>query len=189
MTSPGDDGACGTAAKYVADVNGAPLALGAPVAGGSSFARTITLPAGASKVTVKAVDEVGNAGHPASVQRAAEGGAFKPVPPAGGSKARLRKPRLKLVLKYHRRGRTRSRRRCGRSPIRITVGGADRRLVRRARIRAGAKLFKDNRPPISRVYRDRHIGPSHVHKARVSVRLKDGRLVRLSKRFRVCAQG
>ena len=43
------------------------------------------------------------------------------------------------------------------------------------------KLFKDNRPPISRVYRDRHIGPSHVHRARVSVRL--------SKRFRVCAQG
>jgi hypothetical protein len=124
------------------------------------------------------------------VQRAAEGGGFTTVPPAGGTGATgLRKPRLKLVLSYRRRGRTRSGRRCGRSPIRITVGGADRRLVKRARIRAGAKLFKDNRPPISRVYRDRHIGPSHVHRARVSVRLKDGRLVRLSKRFRVCAQG
>ena len=67
--------------------------------------------------------------------------------------------------------------------------GRGPRLVRRGRFRLGARSFLDRRPPLSRVYRDRHRGPSHIHKAKVSVRLKDGRLVRLSKRFRVCARG
>ena len=60
---------------------------------------------------------------------------------------------------------------------------------KRAGFRIGASCLTDSRPPLSRVYRDRHRGPSHVHKAKASVRLKDGRLVRLSKRFRVCARG
>ncbi len=200
MTSPGDDGRCGTAQKYEADIDGSPLDLGDPVEGGSAFTKTIALPAGGTRITVKAVDEAGNPGHPALVQRAPEGGGFTPAPTGGGGSGSgigsdetnaspLTRARLKLTMKFRRRGRTKSGRRCGKGPVRITVGGADRRLVKRARIRTGAKLFTDSRPPLSRVYRDRHKGPSHVHRARVSVRLKDGRLARLSKRFRVCAQG
>ena len=143
---------------------------------------------------MKAVDDAGNPGHPASVQRAPDGGPFTPVPPTGSGGGgtpgtrKLAKPRLRLTLRS-RMGRTHTRRRCRRGPVRVTVTGADRRLVRRGRFRVGARGFLDSRPPLSRVYRDRHRGPSHTHKARVSVRLKDGRLVRLSKRFRVCARG
>ncbi len=108
--------------------------------------------------------------------------------PCAEALASLARPRLELSLKG-RRGRTRSRRRCFRGPVRATVTGAARRLVRRGRFQMGARRLLDTRPPLSRVYRDRHRGPSHIHKAKVSVRFKDGRLVRLSRRFRVCARG
>jgi poly(hydroxyalkanoate) depolymerase family esterase len=108
--------------------------------------------------------------------------------PCAESPASLARARLQLSLKG-RRARTPSRRRCFRGPVRVTVTGASRRLALRGRFRMGARRFRDSRPPLSRVYRDRHRGPSHVHKAKASVRLKDGRLVRLTKRFRVCARG
>ena len=190
--SPGDDGLCDTATRYVAEVDGQPLDLGAPVEGGTTFTKDVTLPEGARKVTIRAADGPANGafnlGAPGVLERAPAGGEgasgrFTPV-----GNAPLGKARLKLTLSF-RPGRTRSRRRCARGRVRVTVTGADRRLVARARFRVGKRSFLDRRPPLSRVYRDRHIGPSHLHRAKVSVRLKDGRLVRLSKRFRVCAQG
>ena len=98
MTSPGDDGRCGTAQKYEADIDGTPLDLGDPVEGGSAFTKTIALPAGGTRITVKAVDEAGNPGHPALVQRAPEGGGFAPrrrgvaaAAPASGATRRTRR--------------------------------------------------------------------------------------------------
>ena len=37
------------------------------------------------------------------------------------------------------------------------------------------------------VFRDRHRGASHRHRVRVGVRLRSGRLVKLTRRYRVCA--
>jgi hypothetical protein len=70
FTAPGDDGACGTPASYLTRINGKPaaLGLGAPVAGGSTFSREVTLPAGARKLSLQAVDEAANVGAPASVR-------------------------------------------------------------------------------------------------------------------------
>jgi hypothetical protein len=190
--SPGDDGLCGTATRYVADVDGQPLDLGAPVEGGTTFTKDITLPDGARKVTIRAADGPANAafnlGAPGVLERSLAGGEGASERFTSVRTTPLPRARLKLKLTYRAR-RTRSRRRCALNRVRVTVTGADRRLVARARFRVGRRSFFDRRPPLSRVYRDRHIGPSHRHKAKVSVRLKDGRLVRLSKRFRVCAQG
>ena len=200
--SPGDDGMCGTAARYVADVDGEALDLGAPVEGGTTFTKEIELESEARRITVRAEDgpagEASNRGAPGVLERAPAGGgdggggggAFNPVLPggAGAGTGALGRPRLKLKLRS-RIGRTGSGRRCRRGRVRVTVTGADRRLVKRGRFRVGARGFRDNRPPLSRVYRDRHKGSSHTHRAKVSVRMKDGRLARLRKRFRVCAQG
>jgi hypothetical protein len=69
FTSPGDDGLCGTATRYVADVDGRAVDLGEPVAGGEPFARELELPAGAT-LTVRAsdgpADRRSNLGPPAS---------------------------------------------------------------------------------------------------------------------------
>jgi hypothetical protein len=64
FTAPGDDGPCGTPASYKARVNGKvmDLALGAPVAGGSTFSKEVTLPAGARRLSIQAVDDAGNIG-------------------------------------------------------------------------------------------------------------------------------
>ena len=71
--SPGDDALCGTADKYEADVDGTTIDLGAPVAGGDTFTEEITLPAGARRVTVRAVDEAENSGTPGVLERTAPG--------------------------------------------------------------------------------------------------------------------
>ncbi len=67
--SPGDDGRCGTATRYVADVDGTAVDLGAPVAGGAAYSREVALPSGKT-LTVRAADgEAGkrsNLGPPAS---------------------------------------------------------------------------------------------------------------------------
>ncbi len=69
FTAPGDDGPCGTPVAYLTRVNGrlVNLGLGAPVAGGSAFSATITLPAGARKLTIQARDKGGNLGPPGGV--------------------------------------------------------------------------------------------------------------------------
>jgi hypothetical protein len=68
FTSPGDDGACGTASAYRARVGKAEVALGAPVAGGSTFSGEVTLPAGARKLTIQAIDDAGNLGPAAAAK-------------------------------------------------------------------------------------------------------------------------
>jgi hypothetical protein len=37
------------------------------------------------------------------------------------------------------------------------------------------------------VDRGRHLGRDHVHRVRAKLRLRDGRVVRLRRRYRVCA--
>jgi hypothetical protein len=99
------------------------------------------------------------------------------------------RPRLRLRLRY-RRGRLLNGRRCARGAVRATVSGRDRREALRALFLRGRWLIAfDSRPPLSRVIdRRRHRGRSHRHVARARVRLRDGRLVRLRRRYRVCAQ-
>ncbi len=67
--SPGDDGFCGKATSYRVKVDGAgrDIGLGAPVSGGSTVSKDVTLPSGAADLTVQAVDEAGNVGEPADV--------------------------------------------------------------------------------------------------------------------------
>jgi hypothetical protein len=69
FTAPGDDGPCGTPTSYLTRVNGklVNLGLGSPVAGGSSFSASITLPAGARQLTIQALDKGGNLGPLAGV--------------------------------------------------------------------------------------------------------------------------
>ena len=96
--------------------------------------------------------------------------------------------RLKLALR-HRRGRDARRRRCAAGPVRATVAGRDRALVRRARFRLGRRAVRrslDARRPFSRVvYRPRRWRSRRVT-VHAAVRLRDGRLVRLSRHVRVC---
>jgi hypothetical protein len=70
FTAPGDNGACGTPASYLTRVNGKAvnLALGAPVAGGSSFTAEVTLAAGSRRLSIQAVDAAGNLGPQANVK-------------------------------------------------------------------------------------------------------------------------
>jgi hypothetical protein len=96
--------------------------------------------------------------------------------------------RLRLRLRY-RRGRDRRGRRCARGRVRATVAGPDRAFAIRAEFfRGRRRVARDTRPPLSRVVdRRRHRGRSHRHRVRARVRTGDGRLVRLSRRYRVCA--
>jgi len=56
--------------------------------------------------------------------------------------------------------------------------------------RGARRVARDVRPPLTRVVdRDHHVGRSHFHRVRAKVRLRDGRLVRLMRRYRVCAAG
>ncbi len=212
--SPGDDGFCGTATRYVADVDGQSFDLGAPVAGGSTFTKDISLSQSARRVTIRAADGPAdgrfNLGAPGVLERtsgagggsgtgggggsgseggsSAGGGSFTPVVPSGAGKPA--KPRLKVVLKY-RKGHTRRkpRRTCANSSIRVTVSGADRRLVRRANLRLGRRIQADRRPPASKVFRIKRLRKTHLRRGKAAVRLKDGRLVRVSSRLvRICAR-
>jgi hypothetical protein len=195
--SPGDDGLCGTAQKYTAEVDGAALDLGAPVAGGGAFTKDVTLPAGARRVAIRAVDERDNRGAPGVLERTAPGsgggagaggggggsaGGFRPATQPGAVKRRA-KPRLTLRIKARRGARN-----CVRGRVRVTVGGADLGLVKRANLRLGKKALKDTKRPLSKRFSTRALRRSHVRRAKASLRLRDGRLVRLSKRFRVCAR-
>ena len=67
--SPGDDALCGSAERYVAAADGADIDLGDPVAGGATFTQDVTLPAGARRVTIRALDESRNSGAPGVVAR------------------------------------------------------------------------------------------------------------------------
>ena len=96
--------------------------------------------------------------------------------------------RLRLRFSF-RRGRDRRGRRCARGRVRATIAGPDSRYALRADfLRGHRRVARDTRPPLSRVIdRRRHRGHSHLHRARARVRMGDGRLVRTSRRYRVCA--
>ncbi len=104
------------------------------------------------------------------------------------AQTRAAKPRLTLALKS-RGARDRRHRRCRAGRVRATVAGRDRRLARRARFRLGHRRVRrslDARPPLGRiVYRPGSRG-SRRHTVRATVRLRDGRLVKLRKVFRAC---
>ena len=111
------------------------------------------------------------------------------VSPAAPPQAGPRRPRLGLRLRF-RAGRTASGRRCASGPVRATVAGRDRRSARRATFfRDGRRVARDRRRPLSRVIDRRPRGSRvRLHRARVGVRLADGRLVRLVRRYRACAR-
>jgi hypothetical protein len=108
----------------------------------------------------------------------------------GGGGRRGRRARLRLRLRFRKIRHLRSGRRCARGRVRATVVGRDRRLARRAVFYRGRRrVAVDRRRPLSRIVdRGRHRGRSHTHVARARVRLRDGRLARLRKRYRVCAR-
>jgi hypothetical protein len=80
--SPGDDGFCGTAQSYVTKVNGQSVDMGAgkPVAGGSSYSRTVTPPKGATAIDLLARDEAGNVGYPVKLTLPGGHPAIGPLP-------------------------------------------------------------------------------------------------------------
>ena len=115
------------------------------------------------------------------------------------SRAKSRtKPRLRLKLGY-KRARTNSGRRCA-SRVRASVTGEDRRKVRRVLfgVRRGKRTRGkrlDKRAPFARlVHRKRRARSakqgylrSRSYQARARVRMKDGRIRTVTKRFRGCA--
>ncbi len=66
--APGDNGSCGTPARYIARAGSQPVDLGAPAAGGSAVSREVTLPAGSRKLSLQAEDAAGNIGPAASAK-------------------------------------------------------------------------------------------------------------------------
>ncbi len=108
------------------------------------------------------------------------------VPPSfGPARGRVR---VSISLRY-RKGRTRKRKRCARGPVRARLRGADVRLVKRAEFRVGKRrVARDRKAPFSkRIARRRFRGHrSRVYRVGARARLGDGRLVRRSKRLRVC---
>jgi hypothetical protein len=100
-----------------------------------------------------------------------------------------RPPRLSLRLRYGA-AHTRGGRRCARSRVRATIAGPDRRQGLRANFRRdGRRVARDTRRPLSRIVDS---GPRRArrtrHRAAAGVRLADGRLVRLRRRYRLCAK-
>jgi hypothetical protein len=78
---------------------------------------------------------------------------------------------------------------CMRGRVRARVAGTDARLALRATFfRGRRRLRRDRRPPLSALVHRPHAGRRHLHRARAGVRLADGRLVRFSRGFSVCAR-
>jgi hypothetical protein len=94
------------------------------------------------------------------------------------------RPRLSLRL----RSRVVAHR-CRRTPVRASIAGADRAHAVRAEFFRGRRLVaRDRRRPLSRVIdRTRRLRRERVRVARARVRLDDGRLIRLRRRYRLCA--
>ncbi len=139
--SPGDDGFCGTANRYLASVNGQALDLGSPAAGGSTLTHDLTLPAGTARIVIRAADGPAgsdfNLGPPATMVRSAGGGVItRPKSPAPRpclprrltvSAARIGPARLRHSLKrLEKRYRVAHRSRRG---VRFCVRGGGRFLV------------------------------------------------------------
>ena len=108
-----------------------------------------------------------------------------------GQTAPRGKPYLKLKL--HRRfGHTSHGRRCAASRVRATVAGRDRRRALRAGFfRDGRRVARDTHRPLSRIVERRRARPARLtgHRVVARVRMGDGRLVRLARRYRRCGAG
>jgi hypothetical protein len=100
-----------------------------------------------------------------------------------------RRHRLGVRLSYRGGRLRRSGRRCAVGRVRATVVGPHRADALRAGFYRGRRrVADDRRAPLSRVVdRRRHLGPSHRHHLRVRVRMSDGALVTVARRYRVCA--
>ncbi len=68
FTAPGDNGSCGTPARYIARAGRTPVEIGAPAPGGTVVTREVTLPGGGRKLTLQAEDAAGNLGVPVTVK-------------------------------------------------------------------------------------------------------------------------
>jgi hypothetical protein len=88
--------------------------------------------------------------------------------------------RLALRVRY-------GRGRC--APVRATVTGADRPLVRRLDVSVGQRrLARIRRPPLAFTIRRRGLSPRHRYRLRVRATLADGRAITLASRLRACAR-
>jgi len=98
------------------------------------------------------------------------------------------RPRITMRLRY-RSARDRRGRRCAPGPVRATVRGRDIRFVRRAGFLVGSRKLKRilvRRLPITRiVIRPRRL-QARRYRVRAGLRLKDGRMLRLTRTFRGC---
>ncbi|MEJ7789675.1 MAG: hypothetical protein WKF29_07295 [Thermoleophilaceae bacterium] len=98
------------------------------------------------------------------------------------------RPRITMRLRY-RSARDRRGRRCAPGPVRATVRGRDIRFVRRVGFRVGSRKLKRilvRRLPITRiVIRPRRL-QARRYRVRAGLRLKDGRMLRLTRTFRGC---
>ncbi|WP_320671844.1 DUF3089 domain-containing protein [Patulibacter defluvii] len=94
--------------------------------------------------------------------------------------------RVGLRLRY-RRARDARDRRCARPPLRATLTGGDRRLVRRAAFRVDRRAAGEDRraPFAAAVARDR-LRPGRVARVDVRVTLADGRARRVGRSVRIC---
>ena len=88
--SPGDDGFCGTAERYVADVDGEAVDLGEPVDGRRDLHAATSSCAPGARVTVRAEDEAPNLGPPGSARGA--GAAVGPAAARATAGRRRRRP-------------------------------------------------------------------------------------------------
>ena len=87
--------------------------------------------------------------------------------------------RLGLRVRY-------GRGRC--APVRATVTGADRPLVRRLDVSVGMRrLARIRRPPLAFTIRRRGLSPRHRYRLRLRATLADGRATTLARRLRACA--
>jgi hypothetical protein len=100
------------------------------------------------------------------------------------------RPRLTLRLRYRAARAGRAGRRCARSRVRARVVGRDRRKALRAGFwRDGRRVARDTRRPLGRVIDPGRRGRRATkHRAVARVRLDDGRLIRLRRRYVVCAR-
>jgi hypothetical protein len=102
--------------------------------------------------------------------------------------AELSRRDTSLRLRLRLRGR-RALGGCMRGRVRAAVAGADAGQAKRAGFfRRGRRLRRDVRPPLNALVHRPHRGDRHTHRVTARVRMADGRLVRLSRRFSGCAR-
>jgi hypothetical protein len=96
--------------------------------------------------------------------------------------SRARQLRLRLIGRRGLGG-------CMRGRVRARVAGADAgSAVRATFFRGRRRVRRDRRPPLSAIVHRPHAGRRHLHRAVARVRLADGHLAQLPRRFSVCAR-